>query len=211
MSLHANNRNMPFDQKSPGHREVGVLNCHKSTDRHCDSMTESSQWSNSVKMWVLTPKCEIWKYKNKQTFFHCSFSTFYHKDKEISFAMFSMILTPKSSPSQPTWNLSLYRDPPFYYCPELYNTKYYYTHCIILNSIVVHCSALHYTVLSRRWRCHVFMALQTPPIVWTIEQTLVTKLLQQSDTYDKFPVIQPSDIAVTLLPDNISTVVWPRL
>ena len=55
------------------------------------------------------------------------------------------------------------------------------------------------------------MALQTPPIVWTIEQTLVTKLLQQSDTYDKWPVIQPSDITVTILPDNISTVVWPRV
>ena len=50
VSLHANISDTPFDQSSPVHREVGVLNCHRPTNRqtdgHCDSMTES----DSVKM-----------------------------------------------------------------------------------------------------------------------------------------------------------------
>ena len=41
MSLQANIGDMPFNQKSPGHPEMGVLNCHrrteKQTDGHCDS------------------------------------------------------------------------------------------------------------------------------------------------------------------------------
>ena len=45
---------MPFDQKSPGTPEVGVLNCHRPTDTqtdgHCNSMTEPAQWAESVKI-----------------------------------------------------------------------------------------------------------------------------------------------------------------
>ena len=52
--MHADISNMPFDQKSPGHPEVGVLNCHSTTDRqtdgHRDSMTELAQWAESVNM-----------------------------------------------------------------------------------------------------------------------------------------------------------------
>ena len=40
MSSQPNISNMPFDQKSPGHREVGVLNCHRPTEGHRDSMTD---------------------------------------------------------------------------------------------------------------------------------------------------------------------------
>ena len=43
-SSHANISNTPLDQKSPGHPEVGVLDCHRhtyrQTDGHGDSMTE---------------------------------------------------------------------------------------------------------------------------------------------------------------------------
>ena len=53
-SLQANISNMPFNQKSPGHPEVFFFNCHrprdKQTDGHRDSMTESAQCANSVKM-----------------------------------------------------------------------------------------------------------------------------------------------------------------
>ena len=57
MSLQANISNTPFDQKFQGHREVGDFNCHrqkgeqtnKKTDGHCNSMTESAQWGNSVR------------------------------------------------------------------------------------------------------------------------------------------------------------------
>ena len=34
--------NTAFNQKSPGHQEMGVLNCHKPTDKHRNSMTESA-------------------------------------------------------------------------------------------------------------------------------------------------------------------------
>ena len=53
MSSQANISDTPFDQKSPGHPEVDVLNCHRQTDRHTyghgDSMTESAQLANSIK------------------------------------------------------------------------------------------------------------------------------------------------------------------
>ena len=46
VSSQANISDTPFDQKSPGHPEVGVLNCHRQTDRqtngHRDSTTESA-------------------------------------------------------------------------------------------------------------------------------------------------------------------------
>ena len=55
VSLQANISNKPFDQKTPGHPEVGVLNCQRprdrQTDAHRNSMTESAQWANSVKIW----------------------------------------------------------------------------------------------------------------------------------------------------------------
>ena len=50
MSLQASIRNKPFDQKSPGHPEVVVLNCHRPTDGHCNFMTEKAQWADSVKI-----------------------------------------------------------------------------------------------------------------------------------------------------------------
>ena len=51
VSSQANVSDTPFDQKSPGHPEVGVLNCYKHkniqtyrpTDGHGDSMIESAQ------------------------------------------------------------------------------------------------------------------------------------------------------------------------
>ena len=53
VSLQANISDKPFNQKSPGHPEVGVLNCHRQTDRHtdghCNSMTESAPWADKVK------------------------------------------------------------------------------------------------------------------------------------------------------------------
>ena len=49
MLLHANISDTPFDQKSPGPPEVGVWNCHRQTDGHRDSLTESVQLANSVK------------------------------------------------------------------------------------------------------------------------------------------------------------------
>ena len=53
VSSQANIRDTPFDQKSPGHPEVGVLNCHRQTDRHTDghgdSMTELTQWADAVR------------------------------------------------------------------------------------------------------------------------------------------------------------------
>ena len=43
-----------LEQKSPGHQKVRVLNCqrqtNKQTDGHCNSMTESAQWADSVKI-----------------------------------------------------------------------------------------------------------------------------------------------------------------
>ena len=42
------------DQRSPQPPEEGVLNCHKpthrQTDGHGDSMTESAQWADAMKM-----------------------------------------------------------------------------------------------------------------------------------------------------------------
>ena len=42
LSTQANISDTPFGQKSPGHPEVGVLNCHRHTNRHRNSMTESA-------------------------------------------------------------------------------------------------------------------------------------------------------------------------
>ena len=38
-----------FDQSSPQPPEGGVSRCHTHTNQHCNSMTESAQWANSVK------------------------------------------------------------------------------------------------------------------------------------------------------------------
>ena len=64
---------MPFDQKSPGYPEVGVLNCQRQTDRHRDehgnSMTELAQWADSVKSCTSrSSKCvkSTW-FKSKKT------------------------------------------------------------------------------------------------------------------------------------------------
>ena len=43
VSLHANISDTPFDQRSPRPTKEVVLNCHRQTDRHGDSMTESAQ------------------------------------------------------------------------------------------------------------------------------------------------------------------------
>ena len=54
VSSQANIRNTFFAQSSPRHREVGVWRWHGQTDRqthgHRDSMTESAQWANSLKI-----------------------------------------------------------------------------------------------------------------------------------------------------------------
>ena len=42
MSLQPNTSDTPFDQKSPRPPEEGVLNCHRQTSGHRDSMTESA-------------------------------------------------------------------------------------------------------------------------------------------------------------------------
>ena len=44
VSLHVNISITPFDQRSPGPPEEGVLNCHTQTDEHGNSMTELAQW-----------------------------------------------------------------------------------------------------------------------------------------------------------------------
>ena len=56
MSSQTNISDVPFDQKSAGHREVGVLNCHGQTDRQTDRqtdgyrdfMTELAHWADLV-------------------------------------------------------------------------------------------------------------------------------------------------------------------
>ena len=52
VSLQVNISTTPFDQKFTGNPEVGVLNCHRTTDRqtdgHCNSMTESVQCSGPI-------------------------------------------------------------------------------------------------------------------------------------------------------------------
>ena len=62
MSSQANISDTPFDQKTPGHPEVGVLRRHKQIDRqtngHRNSMPELAQWADSVK---------IPKYVNKRS------------------------------------------------------------------------------------------------------------------------------------------------
>ena len=49
VSSKANIRDIPFNQKSPGHPEEGVLNCHRPKDGHRYSLTESAHWADSVK------------------------------------------------------------------------------------------------------------------------------------------------------------------
>ena len=57
MSSQANISNTPFDQRSQRPPEVGVSQrhrqTHKQTDKHGDSMTESAQWADSVKISLL--------------------------------------------------------------------------------------------------------------------------------------------------------------
>ena len=48
VSLQANISGTPFDQKSPGHPEMDVLNCHRQTNRQ----TDIAQWADSVKILV---------------------------------------------------------------------------------------------------------------------------------------------------------------
>ena len=50
VSLQANIRDTFFDQKSPRHPEVGVLQRHRYTDRHGDSMTDPAQRAEAVKI-----------------------------------------------------------------------------------------------------------------------------------------------------------------
>ena len=43
-------RNTFSSQRSQHHFEVGVSRRHRHTDGHCNSMTESAQWADSVKI-----------------------------------------------------------------------------------------------------------------------------------------------------------------
>ena len=51
-------RNMFLDQRSQQTPEEGVLRRHTHTNRHCNFMTESGQWANSVKIEEITFKID---------------------------------------------------------------------------------------------------------------------------------------------------------
>ena len=54
LSSQPNTSDTPFDQSSPVHQEVGVLDCHRQTHRqtdgHGDSITDPAQRAESVKI-----------------------------------------------------------------------------------------------------------------------------------------------------------------
>ena len=50
VSSHSHISDMYFDQKSQQPPKEGVWRRHRPTDRHRNSMTESVQWANSVKI-----------------------------------------------------------------------------------------------------------------------------------------------------------------
>ena len=65
MSSQPNIRNKFYDQRSPQPPEEGVSRRHKQThtqtDAHCNSMTESAQWADSVNINSLERRKERFK------------------------------------------------------------------------------------------------------------------------------------------------------
>ena len=50
LSSQSNFRNSFFDQRSPRHPDVGILQSHKQTDGHRNYITKLAQWAYSVKI-----------------------------------------------------------------------------------------------------------------------------------------------------------------
>ena len=81
---------MSFDQKSSQHWEVGVLSCHRQTDTQTERrtqqlMTESAQWTNSVKILVVCVTNDVQKSPTKSWWVQGSFFCCYFTPMTIRF------------------------------------------------------------------------------------------------------------------------------